>query len=72
MIGVRFPAEAGNFSLHHRVQIGPESHSASYKIGKGALSLRVKRPVRETDHSVHLVPSLKMRGAILPLPNTSL
>jgi hypothetical protein len=26
----RFPAEAGNFSLHHRVQSGSEAHPASY------------------------------------------
>jgi hypothetical protein len=27
---VRFPAEAGNFSLHHRVQNGSGAHPASY------------------------------------------
>jgi hypothetical protein len=26
---VRFPAGAGNFSLHHRVQNGSEAHPAS-------------------------------------------
>jgi predicted GIY-YIG superfamily endonuclease len=31
--GVRFPAGAGNFSLHHRVQNGPGAHPASYPIG---------------------------------------
>jgi hypothetical protein len=30
MIGVRFPAGAGNFSLHHRVQNGSGAHKASY------------------------------------------
>jgi hypothetical protein len=30
---VRFPAGAGNFSLHHRVQNGSGAHSASYPIG---------------------------------------
>jgi hypothetical protein len=30
---VRFPAEAGNFSLHHRVQNGSGAHPASYPIG---------------------------------------
>jgi hypothetical protein len=29
---VRFPAGAGNFSLHHRVQNGAEAHPASYPI----------------------------------------
>jgi hypothetical protein len=28
--GVRFPAEAGNFSLNHRVQNGSGAHPASY------------------------------------------
>jgi hypothetical protein len=30
---VRFPAGAGNFSLHHRVQIVSEAHPASYPMG---------------------------------------
>jgi hypothetical protein len=30
---VRFPAGAGNFSLHHRVQNGTGSHPASYPMG---------------------------------------
>jgi hypothetical protein len=30
---VKFPAEAGNFSLHHRVQNGSEAHPASYPMG---------------------------------------
>jgi hypothetical protein len=29
----RFPAGAGNFSLHHRVQNGSETHPASYPMG---------------------------------------
>jgi hypothetical protein len=33
MIGVRFPAGAGNFSLHHRVQTGSGAHPASYQMG---------------------------------------
>jgi hypothetical protein len=34
----------------------------------GALSFGVKRPVREADDSLHLVPRLRMRGAVSPLP----
>jgi hypothetical protein len=30
---VRFPAGAGNFSLHRRVQNGSEAHPASYPVG---------------------------------------
>jgi hypothetical protein len=48
---VRFPAGAGNFSLHHRVQNGSGAHPASYPRGTGSLSLRVKRPGREANHS---------------------
>jgi hypothetical protein len=32
---VRSPAGAGNFSLHHRVQNGPEAHPVSYPMGTG-------------------------------------
>jgi hypothetical protein len=31
---VRFPAGAGNFSLHHRVQNGSGAHPASYPMGR--------------------------------------
>jgi hypothetical protein len=48
---VRFPAGAGDFSLHHRVQNGSGAHPASYPMVPGVLSLGVKRPGRETDHS---------------------
>jgi hypothetical protein len=30
---VRFPAGAGNFSLHHRVQNGSGDHPVSYPMG---------------------------------------
>jgi hypothetical protein len=43
---VRFPAGVGNFSLHHRVQNG-----SPIQWVPDALSLRVKRPVCEADHS---------------------
>jgi hypothetical protein len=42
--GVRFPAVAGNFSLHHRVQNGSGAQPAFYSMG-------VKRPGREAEHS---------------------
>jgi hypothetical protein len=32
---VHFPAEAGNFSLHHRVQNGSGAHPASYPMRTG-------------------------------------
>jgi hypothetical protein len=48
---VRFPAGAGNFSLHHRIQNGSGAYPASYQWVPGALSLGIKRPGREADHS---------------------
>jgi hypothetical protein len=48
---VRFSAGTGNFSLHHRVQNGSGAHPAPYPVVPGALSLGVKRPGREADHS---------------------
>jgi hypothetical protein len=33
MIGVRFPTEAGNFSLHNRVHNDSAAHPASYPMG---------------------------------------
>jgi hypothetical protein len=36
---VWFPAGAGNFSLHHRVQNGSGAHPASYPVVTGALYL---------------------------------
>jgi hypothetical protein len=37
---VRFPAGAGNFSLHHRVQNGSGAHPASYSTGTGGSYLK--------------------------------
>jgi hypothetical protein len=48
---VRFPAGTGNFSLHYRVQNGSGAQTASYTMGTGFLSLGVKRPGSEADHS---------------------
>jgi hypothetical protein len=39
---VRFPAWAGNFSLHHRVQNGFGAHPASYPMGTRGSILRGK------------------------------
>jgi hypothetical protein len=48
---VRFPAAAGNFSLHHRVQTGSGALQPPIQWVSGTLSLGVKRPGREADHS---------------------
>jgi hypothetical protein len=49
---VRVQVGAENFSRHHRVQAGSGAHPASYQMGIRALSLGVKRPGREADHSI--------------------
>jgi hypothetical protein len=48
---VRFPAGAGNFSLHHRVQNGSGAHPASYPMGTRVPFLGIKQSGREADHS---------------------
>jgi hypothetical protein len=55
-------------SLHHRVQTGSGAHPASYPTGTGGSFPGVKRRgVKLTTH-LHLVPRLRMRGDIYPLP----
>jgi hypothetical protein len=49
---VRFPAGAGNFSLHHRIQNGSGAHPTSYPMGTRGSFLWVKQPGREADHSL--------------------
>jgi hypothetical protein len=48
---VRFPAGAGNFSLHHRIQNGSGAHPASNPMGNGGSFPGVKWLGREADHS---------------------
>jgi hypothetical protein len=65
---VRFPAAAGNFSLHHRVQNGSGTPQPPIQWVPGALSLGYSgRGMKLTTH-IHLVPRSRMRGAIPPLP----
>jgi hypothetical protein len=51
-IGVRFPAEAKDFSSSLCVQTGSGAHPASCTMGTGVLSPGAKaRPGRDADHS---------------------
>jgi hypothetical protein len=60
----------GNFSLHHRcVQTGSGAHPASYPTDTGGPFPGTNRQGRKVGHS-HLLPRLRMRGAIPALPNT--
>jgi hypothetical protein len=66
---VRFPAGAGNFSLgttESRTALGPTQPPIQWV--PGALSLGVKRPGREADHSPHLVPRLKNEWSYTSTP----
>jgi hypothetical protein len=63
----RFPAGAGNFSLHHRVQNGSGFHPASYPMGTRGSFPGVKRPGREDDHSLPSSAEVKNAWAIPPL-----
>jgi hypothetical protein len=49
---VRFPAGAGNFSLHHRDQTGSEAHPASYPMDTRGSFHGAKQPGREVDYSL--------------------
>jgi len=49
--GVSFPAGARMSSLHHHIQTGSGATQPPIQCAPGALSLRVKRPGREADHS---------------------
>jgi hypothetical protein len=67
---IRFPAGAGNFSLHHRVQNGSGAHPASYPARTRGFSLEVKRPGREADHSPRTSAEVKVWGELyLHSPN---
>jgi hypothetical protein len=63
IIGVRISGGgAGTFSLRHRVQTSSGAHPVSYPVGISALSLGVKRPRREADHS--LSPSAEAKECV--------
>jgi hypothetical protein len=55
-------------SIFRSVQTGPEAHPTIHPMGPGIFFPSGKRPGREA----HLVPTLRMRRAIPPLPHTSL
>jgi hypothetical protein len=68
---VRFPAEARNVSLLHKVETGSGAHPASYAIGTGGCFPGVKRQQREADYSPLSIAEVKNNGTIPPLLHTS-
>jgi hypothetical protein len=68
----RNPARVKDFSPLPKVQMGSAPHPASYPMGIGILSRgKSSRSVMLTIH-LHPVPSLRMGGAILLLPQICL
>jgi len=68
--GVPFPAEAGNFSVLHRVQTGSEAQPPSYPVGTGPSFPRVKRPERESDYPPLPRAEVKNAWSSISIPNT--
>jgi hypothetical protein len=65
---VRFPAGAGNSSLHHRVQTGSGAHPASYPMGTGGSFPGINgRGLKLTTH-LHLVPRSKEEWSYTSTP----
>jgi hypothetical protein len=74
MDGVRFPAEARDFSLFHNIQTSSTVQLASHLVGsgyQGVLSPRVKRPGLEADNSPPSNVVVKNDEAIVLLSYTS-
>jgi hypothetical protein len=56
------------FTTASRPALGPTQ--PPIQLVQGTLSLGVKRPKREADHSPSSSAEVKIRGAITPLPHT--
>jgi hypothetical protein len=62
----------GRRLFRHRVHTGSRAHPASYSIGTGSCFYGVKSAGRyKLTTYLHLVPRLRMSGAISPLPTSS-
>jgi hypothetical protein len=70
MAGARFPARK-RFFLLRNFQTGSGAYLASYPVGTGALNQRVKRQLREAEHSPPSSVEVKNTGSISPLSHTS-
>jgi hypothetical protein len=68
----RFPAGAGNFSLHHRIQNGAGAHPASHPIGIRGYFPGVKWPGRKLTIHLYLVLRSKSEWSYTSTPPLSL
>jgi hypothetical protein len=67
-MGVRFPVGLGIFLFYTMSILALRPTQAPIQWIAGVLSLGVKRPRREADHSPPSSAEITMYGAILPLP----
>jgi hypothetical protein len=65
---IRFPAGAGNFSLHHRVQNGSGTHPASHPMGTRGSFPGVKAAGAWSWQHLHLVPRSKNEWSYTSTP----
>jgi hypothetical protein len=65
--GIRFPAGAGKFSLHHRVQNGTGAHPASYPMGTRG-SFPGGKAAEARNSPLHLVPRSKNEWSYIATP----
>jgi hypothetical protein len=68
---VSFVARASDLFVLHNVQTGLGAHPASYTMIPESLSLGIKRPEREGDHSPPSSAEVKNGGAKPPLLHMS-
>jgi hypothetical protein len=56
------------FSIRHRFKTGCEPNELPIQWVPGALTPEVKVPAVKVTTLIHVVPRLRMRGSVLPLP----
>jgi hypothetical protein len=67
-LGVRVPAEAGNFPLHHCIQTGSGAHPASYPMGTRGSFAEVKQLEHEADHTSPASADIKIAWGYTSTP----
>jgi hypothetical protein len=59
------------FFPHHSFQIGSGAQAFFWSLDIGDFSMWVKEPGHEADHTPHIMPMLRMIGALPPVPHVS-